>query len=161
MTCKTIKKSIRKRRRVDDSDSEDESGPKETSAQPAIRRRRLLTPLKAQKIRREVEKSEEVTKFEISIAKGQWRNVLALYAPALKRNFGILEDVDLNLFDSYGLNALHAAVLLHDTELVLLLLKQGARYDIATLAGWTTFHLAASNPIMIYKILDFISPKRS
>lgn len=158
LTCKTI----RRKRRLDEIDDDDLD--KRSDLEPAVRRRRILTPKKSIKNKSTNDsrrKSNDVKQFELAIATGQWRNVLGAYGPALKRNTTILEDVDLNMYDSYGLTSLHAAIILHDIELVLLLLKQGARYDIANLAGWTTFHLAAGNPRMVFAILDFISPKKS
>ena len=104
-------------------------------------------------------RSEEAIKFECAIARGSWANVFYRYGAAIVANGGkMLDGVDLDLYDSKGMTALHAACIVGLPELVILLLKRDAKHQLATLSGWTVWHLAARDYKILHCMLDFLQP---
>ena len=147
------------------SDSEDES--EETPKRPRKLARRHLdsppaspSPAAATSPSTSPIRSNEAVNFERSIARGSWVNVFRRFGDAIVANKGaMLEGVNLDLFDSQGLTALHSAILVRNKALTLLLLKKGARHQLATLSGWTAWHLAAREISILHAMLDSLRPK--
>ena len=105
-------------------------------------------------------KSEEALKFESAIVRGSWANVFRRFGPQIVNNRGqMLDGVNVDMFDSRGMTALHAAITVGNEKLVLLLLKRGARHQLATLSGWTVWHLAACNCDVLTQMISFLRPK--
>ena len=68
---------------------------------------------------------------------------------------------NLDLYDSRGITAIHAACIMEDTDLAISLIKLGATTTLSTLRGWSMWHLTARNPKMMLAIMDYINPKES
>ena len=105
-------------------------------------------------------KSEEALKFESAIARGSWSNVFRSFGPQIVNNRGqMLDGVNIDMFDATGMTALHAAAYVGNEQLALLLLKRGARHQLATLNGWTVWHFAARNYKVLTQMINFLRPK--
>jgi len=105
-------------------------------------------------------RSEEAIKFECAITRGSWANVFYRFGAAIVANGGkMLDGVHLDLYDSKGMTALHAACTVGMPELVILLLKRNAKHQLATLSGWTVWHLAARDYRILHCMLDFLRPQ--
>ena len=150
------------------TEDEDESAGEEQIKAPKRKRRRDLDsppaspsapnePVSSSPIR-----SEEAIKFENAIVRGSWANVFYRFGGALVRSGGsLLDGVNLDLYDSRGMTSLHSAAAIGDAELTVLLLKRGAKHQLATLSGWTTWHIATGHIDVLHAMLDFLRPKMS
>ena len=151
----------RKRKRLIDhfSDSEsEETGDEEGKKSSGFERKRRRASSFA---KTEAERDEETKNFENAISKGAWLNIFKIYGPVFKQNAGVLSKINLDLYDSRGMTSLHAACLMGDAKLALVLMKLGCNTSLATVKGWTIWHLSASHPSVIIAMIDFLKPKRS
>ena len=151
----------RKRKRLIDHFSHSESEETEDSSEGKVskvdrKRRRASSFAKS-----EAERDEETKNFENAISKGTWLNIFKIYGPVFKQNAGVLSKINLDLYDSRGMTSLHAACLMGDAQLALVLMKLGCNTSLATVNGWTIWHLSASHPSVIIAMIDFLKPKRS
>ena len=170
LTCRSVPKRTRKRRlNFDDCESPEsskklkkcEQKSEKTDIEKISDRRRILTPKRQTPTKPTLKRSLEIKEFETAISLGSWYRVLSQFGNFYKKSFAMLEGVDLNLYDKTGMTAFHAAILTGDCELAILMLKNGAKYELSTFRGWTYLHLSANNTKMLRTILDFICPKKS
>lgn len=162
LTCKALSKRSRKRRlNFDDAPENSKKSKTAEKTEPSTERRRVLTPKRSTPTKPTLKRSLEIKQFEFAISFGSWQRVFHRFGHVYKQSFALLEGVDLNLYDAHGLTSLHAAILSGDTELAVLMLKNGANFNLATLRGWSPLSLAANNPKMLETYLDFVAPKKS
>ena len=89
-----------------------------------------------------------------------WSNVFRSFGPQIVNNRGqMLDGVNIDMFDATGMTALHAAAYVGNEQLALLLLKRGARHQLATLTRRTVWYFAARNYKVLTQMINFLRPK--